>query len=359
MQYILRFEQCAKDLVDRVGGKCASLGSLIAAGAPVPPGFVVTTEAWRAMLEYQGLGRCIFAEMRDLGSSGESRLPEVCERARTLIETAPMDPAMEEAILKALEELRERCGGVDVPVAVRSSATAEDLPSASFAGLHDTALWILGASDVLQHIRRCWSSLYTARAVAYRLDRRFQHEKVFMAVGVQKMVKAKAAGVAFTLNPENGDRSKIAIEANFGLGESVVSGEVTPDHFLIDKVIFKVVKRVISPKHMEYAFDAAQGFVVPREISPERRTEPCLTQDEVIAVAKLAKYAETHFRSPQDVEWAIDGDLPPEESVVLLQSRPETVWSRKPPVSVTTSHSRGMAGMVHTLLHGQRVGGKR
>jgi pyruvate,water dikinase len=176
-----------------------------------------------------------------------------------------------------------------------------------------------------------------------------------MAVGVQRMVNARAAGVAFTLNPINGDRSKIAIDSSWGLGEAVVSGEVTPDNFLVDKVIFEVVRRVISPKHIEIAFDPDQGAVVRREVDPERRLRPSLTHDEIVAVARLAKSAEAHLRSPQDVEWAIDAGAPAGEPVVLLQSRPETVWSRKPRSEATTVHSRGMAGMVHTLIRGVKV----
>lgn len=356
MEYILRFEQCSKETTVQVGGKCAGLGSLIGAGAPVPPGFAITTEAWRTMLGQDGLRGRIEAEMRHIRSSRDPNLPEICEKVRTMIEETPIAPSLETAIRQALAELSERSGLNNIPVAVRSSATAEDLPNASFAGLHDTALWVMGASDVLRQVRRCWSSLYAAGAVAYRLDNGFPHEKAWMAVGIQKMVNAKAAGVAFTLNPISGDRSKIAIDSSFGLGEAVVSGEVTPDNFLVDKVIFEVVKQVISPKHIEYAFDAEQGIVVKRAISPERQKQISLTREEIVAVAKIAKYAEAHFRSPQDIEWAIDADLPPGESVVLLQSRPETVWSRKERPQVSSSHSRGMAGMVHTLVRGQKLG---
>lgn len=352
MKYTLPLERCSREILDRVGGKCASLGSLLSAGAAVPPGFVITTDAWRAALAQGGLQARLDAELSRARSSGEPGLTEVSARARALVDEAPIDPSVEAAIREGLADLAARCGGEDVAVAVRSSATAEDLPSASFAGLHDTALWVAGADAVLREVRRCWSSLYTARAIAYRLDHGLSHERVFMAVCVQRMVNAKAAGVAFTLNPINGDRSKIAVDSSFGLGEVVVSGAVTPDNFLVDKVIFEVVKQVISSKEIEIVFDAAAGEIVRREVPPERRGQPSLTQSELTAVVRAAKYAEAHFRSPQDIEWAIDADRPSGEPVALLQSRPETVWSQKPRAQVTTDSSRGMAGLAHTLIRG-------
>lgn len=356
MDYVLRFDQCSKEIVDRVGGKCASLGSLIDAGAKVPPGFSITTDAWRRVLERSGNANRIEAELRGIESSADPRLSDVSRSIRMLIDELPIDQAIESAIRRALDELSARHGCKEIAVAVRSSATAEDLPSSSFAGLHDTGLWIVGADAVLRQVRRCWSSLYSPRAIAYRIDNGFSHEKVFMAVGVQKMVNARAAGVAFTLNPANGDRSKVAIDSSFGIGEAVVSGEVTPDHFLVDKVIFEVVKRVISKKHIEYVFDATAGTVVQRRVEPTRQDEASLTHDEVIKVAKMAKFAESHFQSPQDIEWAIERDADASEAPVFLQSRPETVWSHKPRMTASTGHTYGMAGMVQTLIRGVKLG---
>jgi pyruvate,water dikinase len=192
-------------------------------------------------------------------------------------------------------------------------------------------------------VKRCWSSLYTARAIAYRHDNGFPHEQVLMSVGVQQMVHARAAGVAMTLNPTNGDRSKIVIDSSFGLGESVVGGLVTPDNFVVDKVLLDVVKRTISAKHVELV--VAGSGVLEQAIEAERQLEPSLTLDEVKAVARLAKRAEQHYGSPQDVEWALgqDGD------VLLLQSRPETVWSRARPAGGT--YETGVAGVLSTLLN--------
>jgi pyruvate,water dikinase len=359
--YILTFEQCDAASRAQVGGKCASLGAMIQAGAPVPPGFAVTTESYLQMLGTNHLSECIHVWLERLNPE-DVRVEEKYSRTiRKLIEEVPMAAEIEDAICASYEALCQRVGLADVPVAVRSSATAEDLPGYSFAGQQDTYLWVMGADAVIEHVRKCWSSLYTARAISYRYDNGFAHEKVLMAVGVQKMVNAKAAGVAFTLNPINGDRSKITIDSSWGLGEAVVGGEVTPDNFLIDKVIFEVVKQVISPKHIEFVADQANDRVVKREVEPERQVQPSLTREELIAVARMAKQAERFYGSPQDVEWAIDADLPPPDNVVVLQSRAETVWSRQERARVSASHATGITGVVDTLIGGvkiKRVGSK-
>lgn len=353
--YILTFEACDADSHSRVGGKCASLGAMIQAGAPVPPGFAVTTEAYVEMLGTNHLNECIHVWLERLNPEDVRTEEKYSQTIRKLIEQTPIAAEIEDTICAGYEALCRRAGLADVPVAVRSSATAEDLPGYSFAGQQDTYLWVMGAEAVVEHVRKCWSSLYTARAISYRHDNGFAHEKVLMAVGVQKMVNAKAAGVAMTLNPINGDRSKIAVDSSWGLGEAVVGGEVTPDNFLIDKVIFEVVNRVISPKHVEFVADQANGRVVQREIEPKRQMQPSLTDAELVAVAKMAKRAEKFYGRPQDVEWAIDADLPAPDNVVILQSRPETVWSQKERRSISAGHATGIAGVVDTLISGVRI----
>ena len=353
--YTLDFEHCDAAELLRVGGKCASLGAMIQADAPVPPGFAVTTDAYDALFHKNGLHDRIDSEIAALESSDDPRLPEVSDLIRLLIEEVDVPEQIKQAVYTAYKQLSELCQMDEVPVAVRSSATAEDLPDASFAGQQDTYLWIVGAGNVMQHVQRCWSSLYTARAIAYRLDKGFSHTDVSMGVAVQKMVNAKAAGVAFTLNPINGDRSKVTIDASFGLGESVVSGEVTPDNFLVDKVILDVVKQTISQKQIEYVVDFELGRTVKREIEADRQNEPSISREELLAVAKMAKRAEKFYGKPQDVEWAIDADLPAPDNVVVLQSRPETVWSRKPKKKVSKPGMFGMSGMVDTLIKGVKV----
>ena len=195
---------------------------------------------------------------------------------------------------------------------------------------------------------RCWASLYTDRAIAYRRQMAYAEDTAAMSVGIQQMVLPRASGVAFTLNPRNGDRSQIAIDASWGLGEAVVSGSVTPDNFLVDKVIGQITERTISSKARRARARRRHG-VVEVEVDEARRDVPCLSDAEICAVAVLARRAERHYGCPQDVEWAIDPLLPEGENVVLLQSRPETVWSRKK-MAADASSADTFTSIVHNLL---------
>jgi pyruvate, water dikinase len=268
---------------------------------------------------------------------------------RQLVESAPVPAEVEDAVLAGYAELGARCGDPQVPVAVRSSATSEDLPDASFAGEHETFLWVKGGPNVLAMMRRCWSSLYTERAIAYRKEMGYPHDAVLMSVAVQKMVRPKAAGVAFTLNPRDGDRSQVAIDASWGFGEAVVAGEVTPDNYLVDKVLHEITHRQVSCKEFEYRLGEA-GTVEQVPITGDRRDQPCLSDDELRQVARLARAAEKYYGHPQDVEWAVDGDLSDGSNVLLLQSRPETVWSRKPVAPIATPSADFMSSIVSTLV---------
>jgi pyruvate,water dikinase len=332
----------------RLGGKNASLGELLAAGLPVPPGFAVTVDAYHTVRGHPEVRQAVVGLLGEVDVGDPAALEELSAAIRRRIEQVPLDNAVAAAVASAYTELCERCQLDAVPVAVRSSATSEDLPDASFAGEHDTYLWVRGADEVLAHLTRCWSSLFTARAIAYRRERGYDHDVVAMSVGVQKMVRPTAAGVAFTLNPRDGDRSQVAVEAAWGFGEGIVSGEVTPDSFLVDKVLGEIVQRTISDKAVEYRL--GDGDRVERvEVDEARRTAPSLTDDQVKAVAGLARRAERHYRCPQDVEWALDADLPPDQAVTLLQARPETVWSRKAATPVAAAGDP-MASIVATLL---------
>jgi cytochrome P450 len=324
-----------------VGGKAASLGSLTRAGFPVPRGFAVTTAAHREALR-GAAADAIAAELEGVDPQDVGALEATSARLRALVEATPLPVAVADAIRRAYRAL-----GDDVPVAVRSSATAEDSADASFAGQQDTYLWVVGEDAVLEHVRRCWSSLLTARSIAYRLERGVAHADVEMGVAVQTMVAATAAGVAMTLNPANGDRSKVAIEASWGLGESVVSGTVTPDSVLVDKVMLEVLDTRVGSKETELVADPQAGRVTERAVEDERRARPALTVQQARQVATLAKRAEQHYGTPQDIEWAVGED----EGVVLLQSRPETVWSRRPPERPRTlKPSFGMDSLVSTLI---------
>jgi pyruvate,water dikinase len=348
-EYIVWFEDYQEADHRRVGGKNSSLGTMIAAGLPVPPGFAVTTAAYHTLRSHTAMRNEVNRLIGSIDFSDPVGLREIATHVRKLIDETPMAPEIEADIRAAYQALCERCGVDAVPVAVRSSATAEDLPDASFAGQQDTYLWIVGADSVVEHVRRCWSSVFTDRALAYRHEMGHDHEVISMAVGVQKMVDPKAAGVAFTLNPMTGDRSQVAIDASWGLGEAVVSGEVTPDNFLVDKVIREIVGRIVSPKDIEYRLNGDRQ-VEKLEVEEERRHIPCLTDDEVRAVAEMARRAERHYGCPQDVEWAIDRHLPDGENVILLQARPETVWSRKPTKPISDGSYDPLRSIVSTLI---------
>jgi pyruvate,water dikinase len=346
---IVWFDSYRDSDLGRVGGKNASLGTMMAAGLPVPPGFAITTLAYHSLRQNSELYWKVERALAEIDHSDPVGLRRTSRFVRALIEEVPIHPKIEAAIRYSYYELCDRCGVEDVPVAVRSSATAEDLPDASFAGQQDTFLWIKGADSVVEHVKRCWSSVFTDRAMAYRHEMGHDHEIISMSVGIQKMVQPKAAGVAFTLNPSDGDRSQIAIDSAWGFGEAVVSGEVNPDNFLVDKVLLEIVRRTISPKEIQYALNGA-GMVEPLPVPEDLRTTSSLTDGEVKAVAAMAKRAERHYGCPQDVEWAIDAHLSAGENVILLQSRPETVWSRKPRRSVSAGPHHPMTDIVNTLL---------
>jgi pyruvate,water dikinase len=211
---------------------------------------------------------------------------------------------------------------------VRSSATAEDLPGASFAGQQDTFLWVQGSDEVLEKVKLCMSSLFTPRAISYRIKMGFPHEKVLISVGVQKIVDARAAGVMFTLNPTNGDPSKVVIEGNWGLGETVVSGICNPDKFVVDKVT-KEIDRKVSLKECECIYDPVRRGVIHADTPPDRREIPCIEDQEILELARYAKRVEEYYGCPQDIEWAIDKQKPFPLNIFMVQSRPETIWSQQ------------------------------
>jgi pyruvate,water dikinase len=352
---ILWFEnyQPADDPV--LGGKNRSLGAMLSAGLPVPPGFAVSADCYRKALADGGIGGQLDALIAAVDPHDPASVSAAGTRARGLIGSLEIPADLAGAIRDAYALLCSRCGEGNLPVAVRSSATCEDQPDASFAGEHDTYLWVRGGDSIVAHVLRCWASLFTDRGIAYRLERGYGRASVAMSVGVQQMIRPRAAGVAFTLNPLNGDRSQIAIDASWGFGEAVVSGEVNPDNFLVDKVMGAVTKRTISAKTLEYALtDDDTVTAVP--VDAARQSVPCLTDDEIQAVAGIARRAEKYYRCPQDVEWALEGAR---GDVVLLQSRPETVWSRRPRQAGACT-ADPITSMVQTMLrqpHGTPEGG--
>lgn len=351
MSNIMWFESYWAGMKNEVGGKASSLGEMTGAGLPVPPGFAITTGAFRKSRDESDLDGQLAHFLHDLDIENTAMVSDRCSSIRDVIRTMPVSAEVEQQIRHAYLELSRRCGVDDVPVAVRSSATSEDSPDASFAGEHDTYLWVRGSDNVIDAVRRCWASLFTDRATCYRVEMGYEHRTVEMCVVVQKMVRPISAGVAFTLNPADGDRSQIAIDSAWGFGEGVVSGEVTPDNFLVDKVLFEIGRRSISRKEVEFAL-SDHDSVEKVELQEPRSTEASLSDAEIKAIAKLARTAEKHYGCPQDIEWAVDADLPAGENIILLQARPETVWSKKGPTTVTPAGTSGdfMSSIVSTLM---------
>ncbi len=348
MRTVIWFHEFTSDDRSCLGGKSISLAEMIHAGLPVPPGFSVTTHAFvlardaaRTMPELLGM-------LDEIDVNDPREVSARAAAAREMVLSWPFPEGVAAEIRACYQQLCDQAGTVDVPVAVRSSATCEDSPDASFAGEHDTYLWVRGADEVISHIRHCWASLFTDRAVCYRAAMGYQHLGMEMCVAVQKMVRPRSAGVAFTLNPSDGDRSTVAIDSAWGFGEGVVSGEVTPDNFLIDKVLGSISRRVVSAKARAYRL-CEDGAIHLVDLPPEEATAPSLADSEITSIARLARAAERHYGCPQDVEWAVDADLPDGANIVLLQARPETVWSNK--TAAVSTGADPLTSIVNTLVN--------
>lgn len=348
-QYVCRLCDCSKDSLEQVGGKNANLGEMINQGFSVPDGFAVTVMAYQRAMG--GVIEDVCSQLEGLCATEMTEVDASSHSIKELIKSVSMPEEIKDSICQHYVELSQKYGVDDLPVAVRSSATAEDLPGASFAGQQDTYLWIRGADNLIEAVINCWASLFTSRAICYRIKQCFEHEKVGISVGVQKMIHPKTAGVMFTINPLNGDRSKITIGGSWGLGESVVSGSVSPDEWMVDKVILEIIKRTIGPKTTmhEVHFGKKTEKVVVSDVPSEKQNIPCLTDDEILKLAKIGKEIERHYGTPQDIEWAIDKDLSFPENMFIVQTRPETVWSGKGKKSVLGARD-SVTGQVSSYL---------
>jgi pyruvate, water dikinase len=313
------------------GGKAAALGELARAGLPVPGGYVVITAAFgRAMAALDPSGALV-RSVEDLAAEDVTALARAAADVRARICAAPLPPEVAAQIMAAHEELGAAA------VAVRSSATMEDTAEASFAGLQDTYLAVRGTSDVLDAVRRCWASLYNDESVAYRRRMGLPERGLAMGVVVQPMLSPRAAGVMFTRSPVTGDRSVVAIEGTWGLGSALVAGEVTPDAFTVSKVTGEITGRRVGAKLRLHSFLPNGPGIQVQAMPAALRGRPCLTDDEARALALLGRRVEDHYGAAQDIEWALLGESPggpplPGDSadrIVLLQSRPETVWAAR------------------------------
>ena len=363
-RYVFPFSQLRMTDVDRVGGKNASLGELLSqltsAGIRVPDGFATTAEAFRLFLKEGGLEDRIHARLAKLDVDDVKALAAAGAEIRGWIESAPFPAELEKEIREFYEWLRE---GRDISVAVRSSATAEDLPDASFAGQQETVLNVVGIDAVLHHMKEVFASLYNDRAISYRVHKGFTHAEVALSAGVQRMCRSDkgAAGVMFTLDTESGFDQVVFITASYGLGETVVQGAVNPDEFYVFKPTldagkFPIIRKTLGSKliRMEFETDASVGRTVRTvDVDPEDRRRFAITDEDVIELAKFARIIEKHYGRPMDIEWGKDGT---DGKIYILQARPETVKSQQKSVEIQTKYSLGSKGRL--LVQGRAIGQK-
>jgi pyruvate,water dikinase len=317
VQAVRRFADLRVGDVDYAGGKGANLGELTAAGLPVPPGFVVGAPAYAAFCEETGLRARLDELLAKVDVEDTAALAAAAEQARALVDQTPMSGWLEAEIRSAYAELAR--ADDQAPVAVRSSATAEDTASASFAGMNETFLNVRGADSVIDAVRSCWRSLFGARTVYYRGLRGFSQAAMDIAVVVQRQIQSTRAGVMFTVNPASGDRAQLVIEGALGLGEAVVSGSVSPDRYLVDKATLAIRAREVH--HKELIIESTpDGGTVTRALSEDDALAPVLSDEEVVTLASLGRQIEEHYGTPQDTEWAFD----PDGAAWMLQSRPVT-----------------------------------
>ncbi|HWJ81730.1 MAG TPA: phosphoenolpyruvate synthase [Nocardioides sp.] len=363
-EFVRTFSEVGAGDVPLVGGKNASLGEMYqrldAAGVRVPDGFAVTAEAYRHTLDAAGLWPALHELLDDVDPADVADLARRAERARELVYAAPLPPEVSADVLVGYRGLREEYGD-DVSLAVRSSATAEDLPDASFAGQHETYLNIRGEAHLLDAVRRCFASLFTDRAIHYRIDKGFDHFKVALSVGVMKMVRSdlSSAGVMFTLDTETGFRDVVFVTSSYGLGENIVQGAVDPDEFLVHKPTYAaghraVLRRKRGEKAVTMELMAGDGRRTTRNVATpeEKRTRFSLTDADVLELAGSAITIEAHYGVPMDIEWAKDGA---DGRIYIVQARPETAASAR---SVTQLTSYVVEEHGETVCEGRSVGDK-
>lgn len=319
--FVLWFKDLNKEDIPHVGGKCANLGELLGKiGVPVPNGFAVSAYAYQFFIEKTKANKVIEDLLADIDTSDMTSLQNASKKMRKHIENQPMPKDIESAILKAYQSLCNQSGKKNLAVAVRSSATAEDLPGASFAGQQDTFL-NMTRKNLISSIKKCWSSLFTPRAIVYRKEKGFSQSEVLISVAVQELIYSRMSGVMFTLEPVSGSRDKVVINASWGLGEAIVSGQVTPDEYVVEKDTFRIVDKHVVKKSKQIVSDkkgSTKWATVPKTL----QNQPALPDETIVRLAQYGEQIERHYGVPQDIEWAVDE----RNRIFILQARPETVY---------------------------------
>lgn len=340
---VLWFDELHRKDVNLVGGKSSSLGEMTSSmDVPVPYGYATTAHAYRYFMDATGLNDKVNALLAQISDFEDSdKLHEVCTKIRQMICDAEMPADLANEIKSAYAKLAKKVGQDDPFVAIRSSATAEDLPDASFAGQQESYLNISGADMVVKKVQECYSSLFTDRAAYYRHKQNFPHEKVALSAAVQMQVFSKASGIMFSVNVANGDDTKITIDTIHGLGEYIVLGKVTPDHFIIDKKTMKIVGKTITKKPIMLVRQPGGG-TQEEPVPADMQDKAALTDDQVIELAGYAKQIEKHYGCYMDMEFALDKNT---NKLWIVQARPETVWSRKNKQKKANADQEGAAKM--------------
>ncbi len=313
------FSELSKNDIPLVGGKGANLGEMTNAGMPIPPGFVVNVNAYNEFLDKAGIQNEIMGILKATDVNDSDKLEVNAEKVRNIITKAHMPENIANDIRKSYQQLNKNLGEstTDVFVAVRSSATAEDVPDASFAGQQDTYLNVLGADNVIKMVQKCWASLFTARAIFYREENKFVHEEVSIAVVIQKMVNSTTSGVMFTVNPVSLNKDEVLIEAVYGLGEAIVGGQVTPDNYLVDKKSLVINQKIIGKQLWKYTKE--KGKTVTKDIEPELQKKQKISDENIKKLAVIANNIHKHYGMVMDIEWAAESD-----DLYITQARPET-----------------------------------
>jgi len=359
-EFTKSFEELGIEDVTSVGGKNASLGEMIRnlskKGVNVPSGFAITAYAYKYMIEKAGIDVKIRDILSDLNTHDVNNLAERGKKIRGLIKSTPIPSELEEEIRKNYRKMEKRYGN-NTDVAVRSSATAEDLPDASFAGQQETYLNVRGEDELLEKVRDCFASLFTNRAISYRVDKGFDHFNVYLSVGVQKMVRSDLAssGVIFSIDTESGFQDSIYITGAYGLGENVVQGAVNPDQFYVFKPTLKDGFRPILEKKLgtkEKRMIYGEHGTEQQKVSEEDKKNFVITDDEILILAKWAQIIEDHYQKPMDIEWAKDGQS---GDLFIVQARPETVHSQK---DMATLKTYILEEKGELIVEGEAVGSK-